>query len=162
MRNSSRISRTTHATSFEHAIELAETWAEQRRMPSKKVCELMGVEYKTLRRWLIDGTMPLNKLIQFEHLIGCQFISEYLCSFHGKKVVIDIPCGSKCSVTDLAQLQTLLAEVVTCISAFNGGKNGADETVAKINESLSALVYQRENVKRHDTPELEFEGADDE
>lgn len=160
MRKNSRLSKNTKAMSFDHAIELSEMWAEQHRMPSKKVCELMGVEYKTLRRWLIDGTMPLNKLIQYEHLISCQFISEYLCVFHGNKVVIDIPRGNKCSVTDLVQLQTKLAQVVALIASFNEEKSNTDETIASINESLSALVYQRENVKRHETPELGFEGGD--
>ena len=122
----------------------------------------MGVEYKTLRRWMIDGTMPLNKLIQYEHLTGSQFISEYLCVFHGNKVVIDIPRGSKCSVADLAQLQTKLAQVVTLIASFNEGKTEAEEAVSGINESLSALVYQCENVKRHETPELGFDGGNDE
>lgn len=161
MRKGTRISKTSKATSLEHAIELAEEYAGQRRLPSKKLCELMGVEYKTLRRWLLEGTMPLNKIIQFEHLAGCQFISEYLCMFHGGKVVIDIPRGSRCTITDLAQLQTQLADVVLLIASFNEGKAGAEETIAAINESLSGLILQRENVKKAETPELSF-GDDDE
>ena len=85
MRNGKRISQKHKATSLDHAIELTEEYAEQYRMPSKRIAELMGVEYKTYRRWMLEGTLPLNRLVTLEHIVGAQFISEYLCVFQGTK-----------------------------------------------------------------------------
>lgn len=162
MRNMNRISLKQKATSLDHAIELTREYAEQKRLPAKRIAELMSTEYKTYQRWMLELTLPLNRVPQLEHLIGCQFISEYLCLCHGSKVVIDIPRGKKSSVLDVAQLQTLLASVVTQISKFWQREAEADETIALIDESVTSLVSQRENVKKNSTPELCFGDEDDE
>lgn len=154
MRKVKKLNKNVKATSLDHAIELTEMYAEKKRKPSKVMCELMGVEYKTYRRWMIDGTMPLNKLMQLEHFAECQFISEYLCVFHGDKIVIDIPRGTKGKVTDLAELQAKMAEAVSHLAKFYQNKETADEAIMAINESLSSLAFQRENVQNYSTPEL--------
>lgn len=161
MRKPKQISHKQKATSLDHAIELTREFAEQKRLPAKRIAELMSTEYKTYQRWMLDLTLPLNRVPQLEHLIGCQFISEYLCLCHGSKVVIDIPRGKKSSVLDVAHLQMLLASVVSQISKFWQDEANADETIALIDESVTDLVSQRENVKRNSTPELCF-GDDDE
>ena len=70
------------ATSLDHAIELAKRHAKERRLPSKVMADLMGVELKTYYRWLLENTMPLNRIAQFEALTGSRYISEYLSVLH--------------------------------------------------------------------------------
>lgn len=89
------IRRQAKATSLDHAIELAKRHAKERRLPSKVMADLMGVELKTYYRWLLDNTLPLNRIAQFEALTGSRFISEYLSVLHGDRVVIEIPRGRK-------------------------------------------------------------------
>ena len=89
------IRRQAKATSLDHAIELAKRHAKERRLPSKVMADLMGVELKTYYRWLLDNTLPLNRVAQFEALTGSRFISEYLSVLHGDRVVIEIPRGRK-------------------------------------------------------------------
>ena len=153
---SKRILKSAKATSLDHAIELTEEFAAQKRMPSKVMCELMGVEYKTYRRWMIDGTMPLNKLFQLERLAGCHFISEYLCVFHGNKIVIDIPRGTKAKVKDIAQLQSELASVITFLADFYHEKSSADATILALTAAISDLAFHRENVVKNENSELGF------
>ena len=154
MRNGKRISQKHKATSLDHAIELTEEYAEQYRMPSKRIAELMGVEYKTYRRWMLDGTLPLNRLVQLEHITNSQFISEYLCVFQGNKVVIDIARGKKSDVVDIAELQAQIAQAMACLAQFYAGKANADDTIAELTASITSLAYQRENVRKVETPEL--------
>ena len=154
MRINKRISQKHKATSLDHAIELTEEYAEQHRMPSKRIAELMGVEYKTYRRWMLEGTLPLNRLVTLEHIVGAQFISEYLCVFQGNKVVIDIARGKKSDVVDIAELQAQIAQATACLAQFYAGKASADDTIAELTASITALAYQRENVRKVETPEL--------
>lgn len=56
------IRRQPKATSLDHAIELAKRYAKERRLPSKVMADLMGVELKTYYRWLLDNTLPLNRI----------------------------------------------------------------------------------------------------
>ena len=56
------IRRQAKATSLDHAIELAKRHAKERRLPSKVMADLMGVELKTYYRWLLDNTLPLNRI----------------------------------------------------------------------------------------------------
>ena len=157
MRINKRISQKHKATSLDHAIELTEEYAEQQRMPSKRIAELMGVEYKTYRRWMLDGTLPLNRLAQLEHITTTQFISEYVCVFQGNKVVIEIPRGKKSNVTDLSELQSQMAQTMAILAKFYEGKVEPEDAIAEITASITALAYQRENVCKTETPELEFE-----
>ena len=161
MRINKRISQKHKASSLDDAIELTEEYAEQHRMPSKRIAELMGVEYKTYRRWMLEGTLPLNRLAQLEHLTGAQFISEYVCVFQGNKVVIDIPRGKKRNVLNLAELQSQTDQTMACLAKFYDGKANADETIAEITASISGLAFQRENVRKADTPELWLGDSDE-
>ncbi len=98
------IRRQAKATSLDHAIELAKRHAKEQHRPSKVMADLMGVELKTYYRWLLDNTLPLNRIAQFEALTGSRFISEYLSVLHGDRVVIEIPRGRKGKAADKQQL----------------------------------------------------------
>ncbi|EEG23004.1 hypothetical protein EIKCOROL_02411 [Eikenella corrodens ATCC 23834] len=54
------IRRQAKATSLDHAIELAKRHAKERRLPSKVMADLMGVELKTYYRWLLDDGCGLQ------------------------------------------------------------------------------------------------------
>lgn len=95
------IRRQAKATSLDHAIELAKRHAKEQHRPSKVMADLMGVELKTYYRWLLDNTLPLNRIAQFEALTGSRFISEYLSVLHGDRVVIEIPRGRKGKAADV-------------------------------------------------------------
>lgn len=55
--------RQAKATSLDHAIELAKRHAKERRLPSKVMADLMGVELKTYYRWLLENTLPLKRTV---------------------------------------------------------------------------------------------------
>lgn len=154
--------RQAKATSLDHAIALTKRYAKERRLPSKVMADLMGVELKTYYRWLLDNTMPLNRVAQFEALAGCRFISEYLCVMHGDKVVIDIPRGRKGKTADVARVQSQTAAAIALLARWHEDGSGVEETIAALTQVLSLLAYQRENVKKAETPELWFGEADDE
>lgn len=103
---------------------------------------------------MLDGTLPLNRLVTLEHIVGAQFISEYLCVFQGNKVVIDIARGKKSDVVDIAELQAQIAQSMACLAQFYAGKANADDTIAELTASITSLAYQRENVRKVETPEL--------
>ena len=56
------IRRQAKATSLDHAIELAKQHAKEQHRPSKVMADLMGVELKTYYRWLLENTLPLNRI----------------------------------------------------------------------------------------------------
>lgn len=62
--------RQAKATSLDHAIELAKRHAKERRLPSKVMADLMGVELKTYYRWLLENTLPLNRIRPNDVWIG--------------------------------------------------------------------------------------------
>lgn len=138
---------------MEFCIEFA---AEKKRRPVKVLADLMGVEVKTLYRWLADTSMPLNRVRQFEDFCGVSYVSEYLCLAHGDKVVVAIPAGKKADVTDLAEIQAAFADSVALLARFYKTGAALDETVAALTTSLTQLAYQRSNVLKNHTPELDF------
>ena len=150
------IRRQAKATSLDHAIELAKRYAKEQHRPSKVMADLMGVELKTYYRWLLDNTLPLNRIAQFEALTGSRFISEYLSVLHGDRVVIEIPRGRKGKAAEMAQVQSQTAEALALLAKWHEDGSGVDETIAALTNVLALLAYQRENVKKVGNPELDF------
>lgn len=145
------------AQSLSDAMELCvEFAAEKNRRPVKVLADLMGVELKTLYRWLADTSMPINRIRQFETFCGASFISDYLCMAHGNKVVVDIPMGKKANVTDLAEVQVSFAQALTLLAQFYQHGEAVEDTVAALTETLTQLAYQRSNVLKVAQPELEL------
>lgn len=141
-------------TSLSEAMELCVEFAAAHRRPVKVLADLMGVELKTLYRWLADTSMPLNRIRQFEAFCGASYISEYLCLAHGGKVVIDIPAGKKAGVAELAEVQASFAEAIALLARFYQNGDAVDETVSALTSTLTQLAYQRSNVLKSAEPEL--------
>lgn len=143
-------------TSLSEAMELCIEFAAENRRPVKVLADLMGVENKTLYRWLAETSMPLNRIRQFEEFCGIAFISEYLCLAHGNKVVINIPAGKKAGVEDIAQVQGDFAEAIALLSRFYQNGEAIEATIAALTTSLTQLAYQRSNVMKAGAPELDL------
>jgi len=133
--------------------------AEQLRRPPKVLADLMGVSTSTLYRWLADRSIPAHLIRQFEAFCGGGYVSEYLCTANGGRVVIDIPTGKCASVADLAEMQGNSSNAFTLLSRFYEGKTSAEETLQALTTTLTDIAYQRQNVLKHAEPELGlFEG----
>ncbi|MCW3478806.1 hypothetical protein OL229_04390 [Neisseriaceae bacterium JH1-16] len=145
-------------SSLSEAFELCIEFAAEQRRTIKVLADLMGVEVKTLYRWLAEVSMPLNRVRQFEAFCGAAFVSEYLCLAHGNKVVIDIPAGKKAGVAELAEVQGNFAEAMALLVRFYEKSGALEETVSAISRTLAQLAYQRENVLKTSEPELSLFG----
>ena len=138
---------------MELCIEFA---AEKNRRPIKVLADLMGVEVKTLYRWLSETSMPLNRIRQFEDFCGIAFVSEYLCMARGDKVVVAIPAGKKAGVTELSEVQGTFAEAMALLVRFYQRGEAMEDTVAAVTATLTQLAYQRSNVMKSGAPELDL------
>ncbi len=143
--------------SIGEAMELCvEFSTEKNRRPVKVLADLMGVEAKTLYRWLADTSIPLNRVRQLEDFCGASFVSEYLCLARGDKVVVAIPAGKKAGVTELSEVQCTFAEAMALLARFYQRGDSMDETVAALTGTLTQLAYHRSNVLKTSTPELDL------
>jgi hypothetical protein len=144
---------------LDEALQLTVEFAAENRRPIKVLADLMGTETKTLYRWLADSSMPLNKVRQFETFCGITLVSEYLCLAHGNKVVVAIPAGKKAGVTELAELQGTFADAMALLVRFHQNGADVDGTIQALTATLTQVAYQRSNVMKVGSPELELFGA---
>lgn len=145
--------------SLSEAFELCIEFAAEHRRPVKVLADLLGVEVKTLYRWLAETSMPLNRVRQFETFCGASFVSEYLCLAHGNKVVVEIPTGKKAGVVEVAQVQANAAAAMALLARFYVDGLGAEETLSAMTSTLSEFAYHRQNVMKTWEPELELFGG---
>lgn len=150
--------KSAHPSSLSEAMELCVEYASTQRRPIKVLADLMGVESKTLYRWLADTSMPLNRIRQFEAFCGIALVSEYLCTAQGNKVVVAIASGKKAAVAELAEVQANAADAMALLARFYQDKVGLADTVAALTMVLSQVAYHRENVMKTGEPELELFG----
>ncbi|OXI36738.1 hypothetical protein [Burkholderia aenigmatica] len=150
-----------HATSLSEAFELCVEYAAERRRPAKVLADLMGVELKTMYRWLADTSMPLNRVRQFEEFCGARFISEYLCIADGRRIVIEIPTGRRPGVVDLASLQAAFAEAAAVLCRYYASGREQAEASTALTHAMAHAGYHRENVMKDRAPELLFESEAD-
>lgn len=144
------------ANCMDEAVQLCTEHAAQvLRRPAKVIADLMGVELKTYYRWLADNSMPVHRLRQFETFCGAHYLSDYLAVASGR-VVITIPSGRGAKAGDLAEVHAAFSEAMAALGRFYQDRTGVDEAVAAVNATLTQLVWQRENVAKHATPELDL------
>lgn len=115
----------------------------------------------TLYKWMGNGKLPLTLVLPFEHACGLPLITRYLAAAHGK-LLVDVPVGKTCNATDVQQLQTVLHNATGALIAFYAGQQTAEETLDAIRAGLSSLAWHHGNVAKHETPQLDFGGPDDE
>lgn len=144
--------------SLEDAVEMNVEAAAKLRRPAKVMADLMGVELKTYYRWLADTSMPLNRVRQFEAFCGASFVSDYLCTAAGNRVVIPIATGKRAAVGDVADVQANAAAAMALLARFYVDGVGTEETLAAMTRTLSEFAYHRQNVMKTGQPELELFG----
>lgn len=147
-------------SSLSEAMELCIEAAAERRRPIKVLADLMGVETKTLYRWLAETSMPLNRIRQFESFCGIDLVSEYLCLAQGSRVVIDIPTGKKANVAEVSEVQANAAAAMALLARFYVNGDGADETLTAMTRTLTEFAFHRQNVMKSGEPELDLFGGE--
>lgn len=149
-----------HATSLSEAFDLCVEHAAERRRPAKVLADLMGVELKTLYRWLAETSMPLNRVRQFEEFCDARFISQYLCVADGRRVVIEIPTGRRPDVTDLSGLQSAFADAAAVLCRYYASGHEQGEAITALTHAMTQAAYHRENVTKDRVPELLFDDTE--
>lgn len=146
-------------SSLSEAVELCIDFATEQRRPVKVLADLMGVDSKTLYRWIADTSMPLNRMRQFESFCGISLVSEYLVMAQGDKVVVSIPTGRKADVAELAEVQVGFSEAMVLLTKFYQRGESVDATIDSLTITLRQIAYQRINVMKAGSPELDLFAA---
>jgi hypothetical protein len=145
-----------HATSLSEAFDLCVDHAAGQRRPAKVLADLMGIELKTLYRWLAETSMPLNRIRQFEEFCGVRYVSEYLCVADGRRVVIEIPSGRRPGITELSNLQSSFADAAAALCRYYDTGSEQQVAIVALTHAMTQTAYHRENVAKDHTPELPF------
>lgn len=145
-------------TSLLHSLELCtEHGRETRNFNIERIAESMCEKtHHTIYKYLEGGTMPLIKLRAFEDACGANFVTRWLAMSAGL-LVIDIPTGRSADSHDVMALQETLNDAVGALLAFYSGKAPAEDVLARITAGMEGLAFHRENVRKHDQPELDFQ-----
>ena len=145
-------------TSLLHALELCVDYArEVHNLSVERIADRMGeTTHHALYKWLAEGGMPMRKLRPFEHACGCKFGSRWV-AMSGDLLTIDIPTGRSGDSHDVMALQETLNDAVGALLAFYSGKAPAEDVLARITAGMEGLAFHRENVKKHDQPELDLQ-----
>ena len=145
-------------TSLLHALELCTDHARETRNRSvERIAEHMSEKtHHTIYKYLESGSMPLIKLRNFEDVCGANFVTRWLAMSAGL-LVIEIPTGRSADSHDVMALQETLNDAVGALLAFYSGKAPAEDVLARITAGMEGLAFHRENVRKHDQPELDFQ-----
>lgn len=144
-------------TSLLNALELnIEHAREVRNAGVDRVAEGMGeANHHNLYKWLGSGRMPLVTLRAFENACGASFVTRWLALSAGL-LVIDIPTGRPADGNDVLALQETLNDAVGALLQFYAGKVEQAEVLARLTAGLEGLAFHRENIKKFDQPEFQF------
>lgn len=145
-------------TNLPEAFWLVKEHGKQKKNLSvERIAELMGLDdHSILYKWIKSATMPVNKIASFEHVCGINFVSVYLAS-SDNKLLINIPTGKSLNPVTVMEMQATFNNALTLLMNCASGKATTEETVAALTKSMTDLAYQRENVQKSQTPELDLE-----
>ena len=144
-------------TSLMHAQDLCVEHArEAKNAGIDRIAEGMGEStHHNLYKYLASGGMPLRKLRAFENTCGATFVTRWLAMSAGL-LVIEIPAGRSATSEDVLALQETLNEAVGALIQFYSGKAEQADVIARLAAGMEGLAFHRENVKKHEQPELPF------
>lgn len=126
-----------------------------------RIAELMGVSEWVVYKWMSKGSIPSERIRPFEFACDATYVTQYIAA-SAQKLIIDIPAGKSCGESDLLDLQNTLNSTVSLLTQFYRGDSDAGDVLQGISVALADLASHRENVKKHDNPELElFNGGEE-
>lgn len=100
--------------------------------------------------------MPANLIPAFEFSCGVNFISQWLAHTNNQ-LLIRIPIGKEVSKSDTTELHQDFSEAFTLLVNFYEGKADQEETLFALTRTMEQIAWHRENVQKHEQPELDFE-----
>lgn len=148
--------------SMQEAIRLCLDYALHKHNRSvARVGELIGTSEWTVYKWMSEGSIPSRRIRPFEFACDATFVTQYIAA-SACKLVIDIPAGRPTDQADLLDLQNTLNDAVSLLTRFYRGETGAPDVMQGVTHAMRQLAGHRENVRKHDAPELALFGEGDE
>lgn len=148
--------------SMQHAIRLCLDYALHKHNRSvARVAELIGTTEWSVYKWMSEGSIPSVRIRPFEFACDATFITHYIAT-SAQKLVIDIPAGRAGSQDELLDLQNQLNDAVSLLTRFYRGEAEAADVLQGVTLAMQQLAGHRENVRKHDAPELALFGGDEE
>lgn len=148
--------------SMQHAIRLCLDYALHKHNRSvARVAELVGTTEWSVYKWMSEGSIPSVRIRPFEFACDATFVTHYI-AISAQKLVIDIPSGRSGSQDELLDLQNQLNEAVSLLTRFYRGEAETADVLQGVTHAMQQLAGHRENVRKHDAPELAlFEGDEE-
>jgi len=146
---------------MQHAIRLCLDYALHKHNRSvPRVADLIGTTEWTIYGWMKDGSIPSKRIRPFEFATDATFVTQYIAA-SAQKLVIDIPAGRSTSQDELLDLQNHLNDAVALLTRFYRDEADAKAVLFGVTQAMEKLAGHRENVRKHDAPELAlFEGGE--
>lgn len=120
----------------------------------EQISDLTGLDsHWTLRKYISEVRLPAKLIRPFENACGIDLVTRYLAS-GANRVCIQIPTGRTPGPHDITELQRALNEAAGHLITFYSGEKSAEETLAAVWAGMSELAWHRNNVVKHDQPEL--------
>lgn len=144
---------------MQHAIRLCLDYALHKSNRSvAQVAELIGTTEWSIYKWMSEGSIPSVRIRPLEFVCGATYITQYIAT-SAQKLVIDIPAGRSGSQDEVLDLQNHLNNAVNLLTQFYRGDAETADVLQGITCAMQQLAGHRENVRKHDAPELAlFEG----
>jgi hypothetical protein len=151
---------TKPAHSIGHATEmnLAHALKHQNR-GIKTVAGLMGIKLDTFYKQLAEDRIPVCAVAAFENACGAHYLTDFLSAQAGR-LVVAMPTG-RSTPLNLAELQVFQSEVMALLMRCYERKANPRETADALTALLGEIAYQRANVLRMETPELDLFGGEE-
>ncbi len=144
------------ATNIRDALRLCKDYAKDKQNLSvAQIAELLSITEEALYKWLSSGSMPAHKILAYEHVCGCHFVTDYLASSNGQ-LVIQIPLGRAPTPMEINDLQMLINESLRDLMLYYDGNSDPKNTENSLTSALMGLAVHREVVKQGEQQALEF------
>ena len=149
-------------SSMQEAIRLCLDYAlHKHNRSTARIAELIGTSEWTIYKWMSEASIPSKRIRPFEFACDATYVTRYI-AVSAQKLVIDIPAGKASSQDDLLDLQNAVNDAVSLLTRFyRGAADGAD-VLEGVTQAMEQLAGHRENVAKHEAPELAlFEGGEE-
>ncbi|NKF51388.1 flagellar protein FliT [Shewanella sp. WXL01] len=153
-------------SSLTHALRLCkEHGKEKQNLSVERISDRMASSVDTLYKWLGNGNMPVNQLINYEAITtgnsrcGRPFVTEYLAHSHGY-LLVKMPSARNAEHTDVIELNIYMQQFVAELLSLQNGDIEADEVLKTAKSLLQDIAHHHKQIEQHDQPQLDLVAGD--
>lgn len=144
-------------SNFGDALNMCKDHAKiKHNLSVERIADEMGLSTVRLYQMLDSGDMPISRLLNFQRICRCNYVTRYL-AHRDNFMLVKIPTGGKVSDELMLTINKSFHEALNELTEFYTHGQNPDIAIAALTKHMTNIAWHKGNVEKQMQPDLNFE-----